>query len=204
MTSIAFAAEDAYLHGEAAHELAEGIHAAEHVEKGGLPQFEPDWFASQIFWLAISFTVLYIIFSKKTLPDISGVIENRKNHIQSDLETAEKLTAEADEVHDLYQAGLAKAQDSAAKSILSVEEKMKAKATEAQDNFRSKSEEELNAAEGRIQAAKMAAMDDMNAIAAEAAADAVKKIIGRKTSANEVKPIVEAISGDTRGKVKAA
>jgi len=70
--------------------------------KGGLPQFEPDTFASQLFWLAITFMVMFFVFSKFTLPSISSVIENRKNIIDSDLDMAEKLSAEADSVHDAY------------------------------------------------------------------------------------------------------
>lgn len=173
-------------------------HGAEEASKGGLPQFEPTWFASQVFWLAISFAVLYFIFSKKTLPDISGVIENRKNHIQSDLETAEKLTAEADSVHDAYQENLTKSQDKASQAIQDVENDMKAKSTAAFDEFRARSDKEVKAAESRINDSKLAMMDEMNTIAAEAAASAVKKIIGTSTDTNQVKAIVESMNGKAK------
>ncbi|HPD82426.1 MAG: hypothetical protein R3D88_00340 [Alphaproteobacteria bacterium] len=179
---------------EVAHHAAEG---AEHASKGGLPQFDPEWFASQVFWLAISFAVLYIIFSKKTLPEISGVIENRKNHIQSNLDSAEKLTAEADAVHDAYNENLAKAQTTASEAIHSAESEMKAKAASALDNFRERSEQELQAAEKRIRSSQRAAMGEMNAIAAEAASVAVEKIIGT-TDANKVKAIVENMNGKAK------
>lgn len=191
---------EALPHGETMHELAEGIHDAEHVSSGGLPQFEPTWFASQIFWLAVSFAILYVIFSKKTLPDISSVIENRKNHIRSDLETAEKLTAEADAVHDAYHAGLEKAQYEASKAVQDVENDMKVKSAQAFDKFRAYSESEVQGAEDRIKASKIAAMDEMNSIAAEAASQAVEKIIGTNADVNQVRAIVE----DMNGKAKAA
>lgn len=173
-------------------------HGAEHASKGGLPQFDPTWFASQVFWLAVSFATLYFIFAKKTLPEISGVIENRKNHIQSDLETAEKLTAEADSVHDAYQEGLTKAQDKASQAVQDVENDIKNKSAEAFDEFRARSEKEIKAAEDRINASKIATMDEMNSIAADAAAQAVEKIIGTSTDANQVKAIVESMSGKAR------
>lgn len=191
------AEEEVYLHGDIAHEIKDGIIEAEHAEKGGLPQFDPEWFASQLFWLAISFGILYFIFAKKTLPDISGVIENRKNLIESDLETAEKLTAEADVVHDAYQEGLTKAQGDAAQAIQNVDAEMKVKAAEALEGFRARSEEELAAAEGRIDASKIAMMDDMNSIVAETASLAVEKIIGQ-TDQNKVKAIVEGMNGKAK------
>lgn len=199
MLSIAIAAEETLPHGEEVMgELAEGIHGAEHASKGGLPQFDPTWFASQIFWLAVSFAILYFIFAKKTLPDISSVIENRKNHIQADLETAEKLTAKADSVHDAYQENLTKAQDKAAKAVQDVENDMKEKSATAFDDFRARSEAELRAAEDRIHASKLSAMDDMNTIAAQAAAEAVEKIIGQSTDAGKVKAIVESMNGKAK------
>lgn len=205
-TSSAFA-EDAVHHGEVIHNLAEGTNTAdmahavtdgaEHASKGGLPQFDPEWFASQIFWIGVSFAVLYIIFAKKTLPDISGVIENRKNHIQSNLDSADKLTAEADAVHDAYNENLQKAQATAGEAIQKAENKIKEKSATSMNDFRARSEDAVKQAEDRINASKITAMDDMNAIAAEAASVAVEKIIGT-TDANKVKAIVDSMNGKAR------
>lgn len=186
-----------YAHGELAHKIEEGIYEAEHASKGGLPQFEPDWFVSQAFWLIIAFSFLYFFFAKKTLPEISGVIENRKNHIQSNLESAEKLTAEADAVHDAYHENLTKSQAKAAQEIQKAEGKMKDKAASAMEDFRQKSEKLLNEAEKNIEKAKDAAMADMNLIATEAASVAVEKIIG-STDTNKVKAIVEGMNGKAK------
>lgn len=183
--------------GEALAITESALHAEAHTEKGGLPQFEPDWFASQVFWLIVAFALLYVIFAKKTLPEISGVIENRKNHIQSNLDSAEKLTAEADAVHDAYVANMDKSQAKAAEEIQKAESKMKDKAAKAMEDFRKRSETELDAAENRIMAAKNAAMDDMNAIATDAANVAVEKIIG-SSDATKVKAIVEGMNGKAK------
>lgn len=205
MISSAIAAEEKYLHGELAHHLEENIEHAEHASKGGLPQFDPTWFASQVFWLAISFALLYIIFAKKTLPDISSVIENRKNHIQSDLETAEQLTAEADSVHDAYQENLNKAQNDATESIKAVEDNTKKNAEKAMDDFKHKSDVALKETEKRIEESKLMAMDDMNKIAIETATLAVEKIIGIKADKTKVETAVKNISGKIQSdKAKAA
>ncbi len=216
--SLSWAADDA-IHGDETtdhivdehaltgdHTLDNAAQAVEHAEsKGGLPQFDPEWFASQVFWLVIFFGFLYFFFAKKTLPDISGVIENRKNHIASDLETAEKLTAQADNVHDSYQAGLNKAQSDAAAAIQDVENKAKAKAEKTLNDLRLKSEKELQETEERIEASKIAAMGDMNQICVDAAAQAVQKIIGLKLEKDKIQTVVENINGDTPpSKTKAA
>lgn len=166
---------------------------AHHAEIEGLPQLDFTTYTPQLFWMLLVFALLYIVFSKRTLPDISTVIENRKNHIESNLESAEKLTDEADTVHDQYMAGLQTSQSKAAEEIQKAEAKMKEKAAKALDNFRERSETELDAAETRIESAKSAAMGDMNAIATDAANVAVEKIIG-SSDANKVKAIVEGMN----------
>ncbi|CAG0909644.1 unnamed protein product, partial [Cyprideis torosa] len=151
-----------------------------------------------VFWLAISFGLLYLIFSKKTLPDISNVIENRKNHIESDLQTAEKITAEADNVQEAYQKNLDKAQSDAADAIKSVENKAKLKTEQAMNDFKHKSDIALKEAEKRIEDSTTTAMKDMNQIAVEAAAQAVEKIIGVPPENSKIQAIVEGMNGKAK------
>lgn len=186
-------------HGDAHGEtLAEGIHDAEHASSGGLPQFDPTWFASQVFWLAVAFLFLYIFFAKKTLPEISSVIENRKNHIQADLESAETLTAEAEAVQALYEQGLETARADAGSLTADVEQEMKNKANDRAESFRKRSEQEIKAAEERIAAAQAKAMEDMNTIAAEVASEAVEKITGISTDVQQAKMVVQNLLGKAR------
>ena len=186
-------------HAEEAGADGHEAHGEDH-SSGGLPQLDATTWAAQGFWLIIIFVIMYVFFSKAALPNISNTIENRKNHIDSDLETAEKLTAEADAVHDAYQENLTRAQEEAAKAIQDVENSMKVKSTKAFDDFRKRSEQEIQAAEERIVASKEAAMNEMNEIAAQAASQAVEKIIGQSPDVNQVKSVVENLNGMTKAK----
>ena len=60
------------------------------AESGGMPQLNPEFWISQIFWLTITFGVLYIVLSKLILPKISLNLELRKSQIQDNIEAAEK------------------------------------------------------------------------------------------------------------------
>ena len=56
-----------------------------------MPQLNPEFWISQIFWLTLTFGILYIILSKlNTLPKISANLELRKSQIQENIEAAEK------------------------------------------------------------------------------------------------------------------
>lgn len=179
-----------------------GHHKAD-KEVEGLPQLDFTTYTPQLFWMFVFFSLLYIVFAKKALPEISGTIEGRKNHIQSDLEAAEKLTAEADNVHDSYYEGLVKAQNAASQTIQEMEGKMKVKAEKAMNDFRTRSETEIQSAEDRIIAAKQAAMKDMNKIVTDVTAEAVEKIIGQSADKAVIQSTVETLNGQ-QSKAKAA
>ena len=60
------------------------------AESGGMPQLNPEFWISQIFWLTLTFGILYIVLSKLILPKISANLELRKSQIQDNVEAAEK------------------------------------------------------------------------------------------------------------------
>ena len=65
-----------------------------------MPQLNPEFFISQVFWLVITFSFLFIFLWKISLPRISSVLEKRKNKIDNDIEVAKKLQTEAEEIHN--------------------------------------------------------------------------------------------------------
>ena len=60
------------------------------AESGGMPQLNPEFWVSQIFWLTLTFGTLYVVLSKLILPKISDNLELRKSQIQENIEAAEK------------------------------------------------------------------------------------------------------------------
>ena len=73
-------------------EHAEGALEAGQEEHGaGMPQLDSDTFLSQIFWLIVTFGVLYWLLKTKALPKVSEVLEARQDRIASDLDRAATL-----------------------------------------------------------------------------------------------------------------
>ena len=59
-----------------------------------MPQLDFSTFLPQIFWLFVSLTFLYIILSRYGLPRVSDVIEERKDIIAQDIDSAKKFSSE--------------------------------------------------------------------------------------------------------------
>ncbi len=170
-------------------------HGEGHAEaSGGLPQFDVTTFPTQLFWLAITFVIMYAVFSSKILPDISGILENRRTHIDSDLETAERLRKEADGVQAAYEANLNNARNESKRLVADVHATMKARAEEQMNNLRHKAEHDMHSLEARIQNAKAQAMEQMTSIAAEVASEAAAKIVGTPADLDHARSVVQSIN----------
>ena len=64
--------------------------------EGGMPQLDSEFWAAQIFWLLLIFSILYLVIWKVFLPKITYSIENRKSRIVNDLNEAQKLKENAE------------------------------------------------------------------------------------------------------------
>ena len=65
-----------------------------------MPQLDPEFFVSQLFWLVVTFSFLLLFLWKVSLPRISSVLEKRENKINNDIETAKQLQIEAVKIQD--------------------------------------------------------------------------------------------------------
>ena len=83
----------------------------------GMPQFNAKSFNSQLFWLIITFTALYIIITYFILPRIRENIRLRKNKIANDLERAENIKAEIENMISQSNIKLEEAKNQAQKMI---------------------------------------------------------------------------------------
>ena len=64
-----------------------------------MPQIDQisEIFASQLFWLFITFGLVYLIIGRGMLPKISATVDARDKKISDDLEAADRARAAADE-----------------------------------------------------------------------------------------------------------
>ena len=78
-----------------------------------MPQLDPTWFASQVFWLVLTFAALYFVVSRMALPQLQDIVARRKQTVASDLERAQNLQAQAEKARQDYERTLADARSRA-------------------------------------------------------------------------------------------
>ena len=170
--------------------LAEGAAHAE-AGGGGLPQFDPTSWPSQLFWLAVFFTILYFVFGKSIIPSLGKTIETRTSYIAEHIKKAETLTAEAEILKNEVNAAYKLAGQSASVKIVEAETVAKDKLASALTDFRGRYEQQVASTEQNIEKAKQAAMADMEQIVVSLASQAAEKIAGIPASESGAESVVK-------------
>src|SRR6185295_12998666 len=129
--------------------------------------------------------LLYAIFTSKILPGLSSTLENRADHIKSDVDAATKLKYESEEARKAYERLLEGARTEATRVLGEANESIKAKANEELLALREKSSKEAAALEKRLAKAKSDAKTEMQSICAEIASDLSARILGIKKKNSE-------------------
>ncbi len=65
-----------------------------------MPQLDPEFFISQLFWLVVFFSFLLFFLWKVSLPRIAKVIEKRQNTIDENLSYAKELQEQAQKIEN--------------------------------------------------------------------------------------------------------
>lgn len=160
-------------------------------EKASFPPFDPAHFASNLFWLAVTFAVLYWLMSKIALPRIGEILEERAGTIGRDLDQAAEMQAKAEEMAQAYEKALAEARKNA-QGIAQTARETGAKASEAQ---RHATEAELAAklaqSEATIAKTKTEAMSNVRGLGSDVAVAIVTKLTGQAPTAAEATEAVD-------------
>ena len=164
------------------------------AESGGMPQLNPEFWVSQIFWLTLTFGILYIVLSKLILPKISANLELRKSQIQENIEAAEKQRESSESKLKEYDEIILKRKLEAKNIFKDAREKVIKDINSKKEILDKEIEEEINIAEKEIEMLRKNASEKINKIAAETSSDLVKKLIGAEINNSSISAIVDDLS----------
>ncbi len=158
-----------------------------------MPQLDPSVFPTQLFWLVLTFVLLYLILSKVALPRVTEVRQSRQVRIESDLGKAESLKNEAETALADYERTIAEATAMAQEAVREAARKMSEEAEKQRDALADKLTEQLAEAEQRIADEKARAIGDIGAIAGDLAQAAASRLAGGEIGQDEANAAVAAV-----------
>ena len=170
------------------------------AENGGMPQLDPEFWISQIFWLTITFSFLYIVLSKFILPKISSNLELRKSQIQENIEAAEKQREGSEAKLKEYEEIIFKSKLEAKNIFKDVREKVIKDINSKKEILDKQINDEINDAEKEIETLKNVAAEKINKIAIETSSDILKKLIGTEINNSSISAIVDDLTKKNKDK----
>ena len=170
------------------------------AETAGMPQLNPEFWISQIFWLTITFGILYIVLSKLILPKISTNLEMRKSQILENIEAAEKKRAESEEKIEEYNKLINNSKTEAKNYFNEARDRILKDISAKKEILDKEINEETNKAEIEIKDFMDRAPEKVNKIAIETCADLIQQLIGADLNNSSISAIVEDLSIRNRSK----
>ena len=168
------------------------------AEENAVPQMDQTWYPNQLFWLAVSFVLLYAIVSKNVAPRMARILGERETALHDAIREAEaaKNTAAATRSHAESEG--ASARNKAAEFIQKAHTENIREATNALAKLDQELERKLDQADIRIRQAKEDAMDSLRAATVDLTAAVAGQLLGRSLKPSDVEfavPVEENESG---------
>ena len=168
------------------------------AESGGMPQLDPEFWFSQIFWLVITFGVLYLILSKIVLPKISDNLETRKSQVLENLELAEKQRNESEAKLKEFDNIILKSKIDAKNLFNESRKKLLDDINSKKQKLEEEIEKEVKIVESEIIELKNKSPEKINKIAIETSADLINQLVGVNANNSSITAIVSDISNKNK------
>ena len=159
---------------------------------GGLPQLDIATWPNQLFWLLITFAILFLLMNYVVTPRISVVLESRRDKIAGDLEKAKEADSDAKAMQVTYENALASARADASDKAQAATKAANDKVAAAEAEMAKKLAKKLATAEKKLATMRDEAMANLNDVATEVAQETVQQLIGVKATKAEVAKQVKA------------
>ena len=164
------------------------------AESGGMPQLNPEFWISQIFWLTITFGILYVLLSKLILPKISANLEIRKSQILENIEAAEKQREESELKIQEYEKIIENSKKEAKNYFNQAREKILKDINFKKETLEKELNLEIQKVENEILELKNKAPEKINKIAIETSTDLLQHLIGAEVNNSSISAIVNDLS----------
>ena len=171
------------------------IHA---TESGGMPQLDPEFWFSQIFWLVITFGILYLVLSKIILPKISDNLETRKSQVLDNLELAERQRNDSEAKLKEFNNIIIKSKNDSKNLFNESRKKLLDNINNKRQKLEKEIDNEVKIVEAEIQDLKKKSPEKINKIAIEASSNLINQLIGVNVNNSSITAIVSDISSKNK------
>lgn len=164
------------------------------ASEGGMPQLDLSTFPGQIFWIGVTFAVVYFFTGSHVLPTLSRIVDGRAEHVRKDLEDSQRQTSAAHQAREAYETSLVRARGEASGMILALEADLREQASAAQQEFQARALKEISVAERRIAKAEAEALSEINRVIADCVVLSAEKVANVRIDRVQAQAVIDSLS----------
>jgi len=152
-----------------------------------MPQLEITTYPSQIFWLVVSFLILYLIMSKIIIPKISSVIKSRESEIKNNIHISEQMYKDTEIINNEYEETKKNIENEARGIINHLKETTNKKINNSTELLKKRLEQKLEKNEQEIINKKKKALKEINKISLAFSEEILKKLSNENREIKKIK-----------------
>ena len=160
-----------------------------------MPQLNPEFFVSQLFWLVVTFSFLFVFLWRVSLPRIGNVLEKRERKISEDLSIAKELQAEASKIQEAIESQLKQARADASEMIKSSSISLQDKAQVELDKLDKELEAKIDESAKAIENSKSELVSQIQEQVYEITKLTISKVATFNVTDDEIKKAVSNTKG---------
>lgn len=160
-----------------------------------MPQLDTATYASQLFWLILTFIPLLVGVQVWVVPNLRRILQKRWDSIEGTLNRAERLTQEAQALRAEAEAVLLAAHKESVQMIREAQEEIARDLSQHQQAFAAQTAERLQDAHDKIQFAKQKALLEAEKVVVESTCAMVEKFLGHGADGVQVEQVVAQVMG---------
>ncbi len=141
-----------------------------------MPQLDLSTFASQAFWMVVSFSLLWFLMAMFITPKITDVLEQRKRKIDDYINKAEKLNQQAKTSLEKYEQALNDAKAKAAADIATCQKESAAYLAAEQKLLNERLNKQIAESEFKLATEKKETLQQIEQLSQNLAFDIVQKL----------------------------
>ena len=160
----------------------------------GMPQLDPKYWASQVFWLIVIFTALYLSISKLFVPKIKSGLDDRNDKIKNDLDEAKNLKEKSEQKQIEYEKIIEEAKKEVQKMIFESKNKLEADINLKNKAFDAEITKEIDATQKEINTLNKESLNDILLISESITSQIIESISGEKLNESSIKAAISEVS----------
>ena len=169
--------------------------------EAGMPQLDPTYWASQVFWLTIIFSAIYFLIAKIFVPKIKGNIDARESQIRKDIDEANSLKEEADKKLRKYNSLIEEAKLEARKILSEGRKKINEDIQTKKDQIEKDIQKETLSATKEIEKFKINSLNKVNIISEEIISEIIQDIFKEDLNKSSIKATVSEVMKERKNQI---